>query len=98
MTKKVTRADGVISYVSEQFLDSVVQEGDTVEDYVAPTERPEPTAEEIANNLVEGDNTIARKYLAETDWYVTRKSETGKAIPDDILTKREEARAKVKSI
>ena len=98
MTKKVTRADGVVSYVSEEFLDSVVQETDKVEDYVAPTERQEPTAEEIANNLVEGDNTIARKYLADTDWYVTRKAETGKAIPDEILTKREQARAKVKSI
>ena len=98
MTKKVTRADGVVSYVNEEFLDSVVQETDTVEDYVAPTERSEPTAEEIDNNLVEGDNTTARKYLADTDWYVTRKAETGKAIPDDILTKRQEARNKVKSL
>ena len=96
MTKKVTRADGVVSYVSEEFLDSVVQEGDTVEDYVAPTERSEPTAEEIANNLVAMENYEARKYLADTDWYVTRKSETGKSIPDDILTKRQEARDKVK--
>ena len=98
MTKKVTRADGVVSYVSEEFLDSVVQEGDTVEDYVAPTEREEPTAEEIDNNQVYFENHKARKYLADTDWYVTRKAETGKAIPDDVLTKREEARAKVKSI
>ena len=98
MTKKVTRADGVVSYVSEEFLDSVVQEGDTVEDYEAPTERLEPTAEEISNNLVAMENYEARKYLTETDWYVTRKAETGKAIPDDVLTKREEARAKVKSI
>ena len=97
MTKMVTRADGQVTYVSEQFLDSVVQEGDTVED-MPVLERSEPTAEEIANNLVEGDNTIARKYLADTDWYVTRKAETGKAIPDEILTKREQARAKVKSI
>ena len=97
MTKKVTRADGVISYVSEEFLDSVVQEGDTVEEM--PTlERREPTAEEIANNLVAMQNYDARKYLADTDWYVTRKAETGKAIPDEILTKREQARAKVKSI
>ena len=96
MTKKVTRADGEISYVSEEFLDSVVQEGDTVEDYVAPTERSEPTAEEIANNLVAMENYEARKYLADTDWYVTRKTETGNAIPDDILTKRQEARDKVK--
>ena len=98
MTKKVTRADGVVSYVSEEFLDSVVQEGDTVEDYVAPTERLEPTAEEIADNQVYFENHKARQYLADTDWYVTRKAETGKAIPDDVLTKREEARAKVKSI
>ena len=34
----------------------------------------------------------ARRYLAETDWYVTRKAETGTAIPNDILTKRAQAR------
>ena len=97
MTKMVTRADGQVTYVSEQFLDSVVQEGDTVED-MPVLERQEPTAEEIANNLVASENYAARKYLAETDWYVTRKAETGKAIPDDILTKRQEARDKVKDI
>ena len=32
------------------------------------------------------------QYLAKTDWYVTRKIETGKDIPDDILAKREQAR------
>ena len=95
MTKMVTRADGQVTYVSEQFLDSVVQEGDTVED-MPVLERQEPTAEEIANNLVASENYSARKYLAETDWYVTRKTETGKAIPDDIATKRQEAREKVK--
>ena len=97
MTKKVTRADGIVTYVVEEFLDSIVEEGDTVED-MPKLERQEPTAEEIANNLVAMENYEARRYLAETDWYVTRKAETGKAIPDDILTKREEARAKVKSI
>ena len=35
---------------------------------------------------------IAKRYLAETDWYVARKSETDKAIPSDILTKRAQAR------
>ena len=97
MTKMVTKADGQVTYVSEQFLDSVVQEGDTVED-MPVLEREEPTAEEIANNLVASENYLARKYLAETDWYVTRKAETGKAIPDEILTKRQEAREKVKEI
>lgn len=94
MTKMVTRADGQVTYVSEEFLDSVVQEGDTVED-MPVLERQEPTAEEIANNLVAMENYEARRYLAETDWYVTRKAETGKAIPDDIATKRQEAREKV---
>ena len=97
MTKMVIRADGQVTYVEDAFLDSVVQEGDTVQD-MPVLERDEPTAEEIANNLVASENYAARKYLADTDWYVTRKAETGKAIPDDILTKREEARAKVKSI
>ena len=32
------------------------------------------------------------EYLSSTDWYVTRASETGKAIPKDVLTKRTEAR------
>ena len=52
----------------------------------------------LHNDQSKGNNHQARQYLADTDWYVTRKAETGKAIPDDILTKREEARAKVKSI
>ena len=83
-----------MTYVEDAFLDSVVQEGDTVQD-MPVLERDEPTAEEIANNLVAMENYEARRYLAETDWYVTRKAETGKAIPDDILTKRQEAREKV---
>lgn len=32
-------------------------------------------------------------YLKNTDWYVTRMMETGKPIPDDVLQKRQEARA-----
>ena len=97
MTKMVTKRDGQVTYVSEEFLDSVVEAGDTVED-MPVLERQEPTAEDIANNLVASQNYDARKYLADTDWYVTRKAETGKAIPTDILTKREEARDKVKDI
>lgn len=41
-------------------------------------------------------NREARAYLAMTDWYVTRKAETGKEIPEEILEKREAARAAVK--
>jgi len=40
-------------------------------------------------------NKTARDYLASTDWYISRKSETAVAVPADILTKRAEARAAV---
>lgn len=31
-------------------------------------------------------------YLRETDWYVVRAMETGKLAPEDVVTKRAEAR------
>ena len=37
-------------------------------------------------------NADALAYLASTDWYVVRFSETGVAIPDDIKTARQVAR------
>jgi hypothetical protein len=37
-------------------------------------------------------NVISKRYLAETDWYVSRYSETGVPVPADILLKRQEAR------
>ena len=40
-------------------------------------------------------NKTNREYLASTDWYIIRKSDTGVAIPADILTKRAEARVAV---
>jgi|SaaInl8_120m_RNA_FD_contig_101_17197_length_857_multi_3_in_0_out_0_2 hypothetical protein len=43
-------------------------------------------------------NTTARDYLASTDWYIARKSETGTEVPSDILIKRAEARAAVVSV
>ena len=43
-------------------------------------------------------NKDARKYLADTDWYVVRKTETGEAIPEDITTARQEARDRIQDI
>lgn len=50
------------------------------------------------NEIQAADNAAARAYLAETDWYVVRHSETGKAIPEEILTARSAARAKVAAV
>ena len=92
MSYKVTKQNGKVSFVNEQFLDSVVEDTDVVEEFVAPTERPTPTQEDIAEMLRVQTNYDARKYLTETDWYVTRFSETGVVVPSEILTKRQEAR------
>lgn len=52
---------------------------------------PAPTPEHIQKQ----NNIKARNYLAETDWYVIRKTETGDAIPQEILDKRAAARASI---
>jgi len=51
-------------------------------------------ADDEENNKAEQRNVniISKEYLSSTDWYVTRQAETGKAIPEDILNKRQEAR------
>lgn len=40
-------------------------------------------------------NKEAEEYLRETDWYVTRKQETGLDIPMDVQEKRSEARDRI---
>ena len=40
----------------------------------------------------EVNNKENRAYLASTDWYITRTTETGAVTPVDILTKRQAAR------
>ena len=52
---------------------------------------PPPTEQELR----EAQNARARRYLASTDWYVVRFSETGEPIPEDVKQKRAEARAAV---
>lgn len=54
-------------------------------------DKSEPTAEE----LIRRKNSASRSYLASTDWYVTRFSETGVAIPEEIRAAREAARLSI---
>jgi len=59
--------------------------------------------DEIVSDLLQKENQdVANKtainYLASTDWYITRQTETGVVVPTDILTKRAEARAAVVSV
>jgi|TARA_B110000879_G_C11023148_1_gene451744 hypothetical protein len=41
------------------------------------------------------DNKIHLDYLKETDWYATRKADSGTAIPDDITAARALARSSI---
>ena len=59
------------------------------------TPDPQFTSDEIAANAQQVINGESLAYLASTDWYVTRQSETDVAVPQDILTLRAEARAAV---
>jgi len=53
---------------------------------------PPPTSEELQAQT----NAEARAYLASTDWYVVRLSETGVPIPADVAEARKLARESVK--
>jgi len=57
--------------------------------YIASV-NPDPaiTAQAVANQQ-------AKKYLAQTDWYVIRSIETGVPVPEDITAARAAARANV---
>ena len=56
------------------------------------TPAPEFTDAEIAANAQAELNVTSRAYLASTDWYITRKAETGDAVPSEITTLRTAAR------
>lgn len=62
------------------------------------------TEEEILNGYDDEKKTFCnskidelQKYLDNTDWYVVRKNETGKDIPEDVMTLRQEYRDKISS-
>ena len=59
-------------------------EAGQIAQYVAP-EPESATKEQLAAE--------ARAYLASSDWYVVRRSETGEPIPQDVMQKRAAARS-----
>lgn len=58
-------------------------------------EEDAPVVEQTPEQIQSQINQEALVYLASTDWYVTRFTETGVAIPDAIKTIRQEARDKI---
>ena len=65
-----------------------------VQEWIAQGNTPEPefTDAEIAANAQQEINQESLAYLADTDWYVIRKADTGTAVPTDILDARAAAR------
>jgi hypothetical protein len=54
---------------------------------------PDLTFEDLTvTRTSEETKIIGKKYLADTDWYVSRKAEADIAIPADILALRQQAR------
>ena len=53
-------------------------------------------AEKQAEIALREVNAEARKYLSDTDWYITRFYETGVAVPEEVLSARQAAREQVK--
>jgi len=60
------------------------------------------TQADVDQRKVEGDRqaeiATLSTYLTSTDWYATRLAETGKAIPEEILTARQAARDRISSL
>jgi len=59
------------------------------------TPAPEFTDAEIAANAQALVNSESLEYLKSTDWYVTRFTESGVAVPADVTTARAAARLAV---
>lgn len=51
---------------------------------------PEPGEEAILRQ--------AKTYLASTDWYYTRMLETGRTVPDEVVSKRQAARELLQTV
>ena len=51
------------------------------------------TQEDIARYTLVRQQEVALQYLADTDWYTSRFTENGKAIPSEVLASREAARS-----
>jgi hypothetical protein len=56
--------------------------------------KPELTDREKAEREIES----LQEYLAETDWYVTRFTETGVPIPSDVSDARAQARERISTL
>jgi hypothetical protein len=85
--KEIVYPDGTLVYEAVN-IDQLIQQAAAVPATPALNLTPEQIAESILNQ----QKYEAREYLASTDWYAARLSETGQAIPAEVLAQRQSAR------
>ena len=80
-TMSVPKADGNREY-------------EAIKQWLAKGNTPEPefTEEELKAQEIAKQVQEAMNYLAITDWYIVRELDSGVKTPDDVKTKRQEAR------
>ena len=75
---------------------------DTVFKWLSEGNEPEPefTEEELQITSINKQIQEAKAYLTDTAWYVERLNDpsSGKAIPEEVLTKRAEARELINTL
>ena len=88
-TMSVPKADGNKEY---ELIKQWLAEGNTPEE--------EFTEEELQITSINKQIQEAKTYLASTAWYVERLNDpsSGKAIPEEVLTKRAEAREVINTL
>ena len=55
---------------------------------------PEPTAAETSERRIQ----VLKAYLSETDWYCARYVDSGVPIPEEVQSKRQEAREEISAL
>ncbi len=90
--------DILIGYMVDGIKQVPLDAGNTdymeVQEWIAEGNIPEEayTQAELGVHTKSVEVGKALEYLKDTDWYTARKIDTGKAIPPDVVAKREAAR------
>ena len=85
---KIEHADGSVEYVHKD-AEAMTAAVDEIAKKAPPIIL---TEEHLAEAILNQKKYDAREYLKSTDWYAARLAETGTAIPEEILEKRQAAR------
>lgn len=90
---KIEHPDGSVEYLAAN-ADELIAASKEAEKTSVPLEL---TPQQVAESILNQQKHEAREYLASTDWYASRRAETGAAIPTDVQLRRQQARALLSS-